>query len=281
MDFLTAPDGTRLAYQRRGEGPLLLCLPGGPLRDPAYLDTLGGLDAHRELVLLDLRGSGSSALPHDPASYRCDRQVDDVEALRRRLGPRRLDLLAHSAGAEIAVQYAARYPEHIGRLVLVTPSTASVGLEDDLAARVRAARLRADQEWFPAAYAALERIVAGEADAESWAAVRPFSYGRWDATAQAHAAASAAQRHQEGAPVYFAPEAFDPAKTRTALAKMTGQVLVLAGEFDGGPVPERAAELAALFPRGSAFVQPGAAHFPWLDDPEAFVSAVNGFLRLR
>ena len=281
MAFLTAPDGTRLAYHRRGEGPLLLCVPGGPLRDSGYLDTLGGLDAHRELVFLDLRGSGSSALPQDPTSYRCDRQVDDVGALRRELGVQRLDLLAHSAGAEIAVQYAARYPEHIGRLVLVTPSTASVGFEEDPVARVRAAGLRADQEWFPAAYAALERVAAGEADAESWAAVTPFSYGRWDATAQAHAAASAAQRQHAGAPVYFASEAFDPPATRAALAKVTGEVLVLAGELDGGPVPERAAELAALFPRGSAVVQRGAAHFPWLDDPERFVSAVNGFLRLR
>lgn len=281
MDLLTAPDGTRLVYHRRGAGPLLLCLPGGPLRDSVYLDTLGGLDAHRELVLLDLRGSGSSAVPEGPTSYRCDRQVDDVDALRGELGVQRLDLLAHSAGAEIAVQYAARYPEHVGRLVLVTPTAASVGFDDDPAARVRAAGLRADEEWFPAAYAALERIVAGEADAESWAAVKPFTYGRWDAAAQAHAAASAAQRHQEGAPVYFAPEAFDPEATRTALEKLTGEVLVLAGELDGGPVPERAAELAALFPRGRVAVQPGAAHFPWLDDPERFVSAVNGFLRLR
>jgi len=42
--------------------------------------------AHRSLVLLDLRGTGESAMPTDPASHRCDRQVDDVEAQYAHLG---------------------------------------------------------------------------------------------------------------------------------------------------------------------------------------------------
>jgi len=74
----------------------------------AYLGDLGGLSAHRSLVLLDLRGTGESAVPADPASYRCDRLVDDVEALRAHLGMEQIDLLGHSAGGALAVLYAAR-----------------------------------------------------------------------------------------------------------------------------------------------------------------------------
>ena len=51
----------------------------------AYLGDLGGLSAHRTLILVDLRGTGASSVPGDPASYRCDRLVDDVEALRTHL----------------------------------------------------------------------------------------------------------------------------------------------------------------------------------------------------
>ncbi|GAA3082136.1 hypothetical protein GCM10020000_80130 [Streptomyces olivoverticillatus] len=36
--------------------------------------------------MLDLRGTGDSGIPGDPATYRCDRQVDDVEALRDHFG---------------------------------------------------------------------------------------------------------------------------------------------------------------------------------------------------
>ncbi|MFF4042770.1 alpha/beta fold hydrolase [Streptomyces sp. NPDC001816] len=95
--------------------------------DPTIGD-LGGLTAHRRLIRLDLRRTGRSARPEDSATYRCDRLVDDVEALRRHLGLDRIDLLAHSAGANLAVSYVSRHPERVGRLALITPSVLAVGV---------------------------------------------------------------------------------------------------------------------------------------------------------
>ncbi|MEC3974790.1 alpha/beta fold hydrolase, partial [Amycolatopsis sp. H20-H5] len=92
MPTFTAADGTELAYHVFGDGSPLICLPGGPMQASAYLDELGGLSAHRRLILLDLRGTGASAVPVDTTSYRCDRLVDDVEALREHLGLDRIDL---------------------------------------------------------------------------------------------------------------------------------------------------------------------------------------------
>ncbi|MFC8618151.1 alpha/beta fold hydrolase [Micromonospora purpureochromogenes] len=37
-------------------------------------------------------------------------------------------------------------------------------------------------------------------------------------------------------------------------------------------------ELARLFARAEVLVQPRAGHFPWVDDPAAFASSVEGFL---
>src|SRR6478672_13485083 len=116
MPLLAAPDGTELAYRLQGVGSPVVCLPGGPMQDSEYLGELGGLSAHRKLVLLDPRGTGRSATPADPTSYRCDRQVDDVEALREHRGLGQIDLLAHSAGANLALLYAARYPQRVGKL---------------------------------------------------------------------------------------------------------------------------------------------------------------------
>ncbi|MFD3535690.1 alpha/beta fold hydrolase [Streptomyces sp. NPDC058664] len=75
MPTFTTYDGTELAYRVHGEGEPLVCLAGGPMRDADYLGDLGGLVAHRSLVLLDARGTGASADPADPGTYRCDRQV--------------------------------------------------------------------------------------------------------------------------------------------------------------------------------------------------------------
>jgi proline iminopeptidase len=50
-----------------GDGPPLVCLPGGPMQASVYLGALGGLSSHRQLIMLDLRGTGQSAIPDDAA----------------------------------------------------------------------------------------------------------------------------------------------------------------------------------------------------------------------
>jgi pimeloyl-ACP methyl ester carboxylesterase len=55
-------------------------------------------------------------------------------------------------------------------------------------------------------------------------------------------------------------------------------VLVLGGSLDLQRPPQVCAEFAALFPAAQLVVQPGAGHYPWLDDAGRFVSAVTAFL---
>jgi pimeloyl-ACP methyl ester carboxylesterase len=272
-----APDGTALAYRSLGSGDPLVCLPGGPMLDAAYLDDLGGLSARHALVLLDPRGTGGSAVPTDPASYRCDRQVADVEALRRHLGRDRLDLLAHSGGGALAVLHAQRHPDRVGRLVLVAPSARVVGLEVTDADRREVAELRRGEPWFAAAFAAFERIWAGAPTPADWAAITPFTHGRWDADRRARAEWEDGRRNDDAAAAYFADGALDPPVTRAAIARLAAPVLVVSGEHDVALPPERAAEYAGLFARGEHVLLPGCGHSPWLDDPAALVAAVAGF----
>ncbi|PKV83781.1 alpha/beta fold hydrolase [Streptomyces sp. TLI_146] len=279
MPAFTAPDGTELAYHVRGEGEPLLCVPGGPMRASAYLGDLGGLAAHRRLVLLDLRGTGDSEVPADPATYRCDRQVADVEALRDHLGLDRVDLLAHSAGGDLALLYAARHPRRVRTLTLVTARARALGVDFTEEHRREAAALRANEPWFEAAYGAYERIWAGsDADAD-WDAVAPFFYGRWDAAARAHAAADVEQSNFEAAEVYAASGAFSPAATRAVIGTLDAPVLLLSGELDSGPLPRVAGRIAELFPKAQLTVKAGSGHFPWLDDPEGFTRTVSAFLQ--
>jgi proline iminopeptidase len=56
-------------------------------------------------------------------------------------------------------------------------------------------------------------------------------------------------------------------------------VLLLAGEVDVNTPPPLVAEFAALFPRAEVAVQPGAGHYPWLDDADWFSAAVTAFLK--
>ncbi|MGH2393448.1 MAG: alpha/beta fold hydrolase [Candidatus Limnocylindria bacterium] len=278
MPSFFAYDGTKLAYHVLGEGAPVVCLPGGPMQDSAYLGDLGGLSARCRLILVDHRGTGGSATPADVASYRCDRLVADIEVLREHLGLDRMNLLGHSGGANIAVLYTARYPERIANLVLVTPSTLAVGISATAEVRRAVVRLREGEPWFGQASAAFERINARQATDGDWAAIVPFTYGRWDAAAQAHHASGEQRRNTQAAAIFGSEGAFQPDATRAALATLGAPVLLLAGEVDVNSPPRVMAEFAGLFPNATFGALPGGGHFPWLDDPTWFTKTIASFL---
>jgi pimeloyl-ACP methyl ester carboxylesterase len=275
---VTADDGTRLALHLTGGGDPLLCLPGGPMLDSAYFRDLGGLVERRAFARLDLRGTGESEVPADPASYRCDRQVADVEAVRRHLDLDRIDLMAHSAGANLAYRYAEQHPDRVGRLLLVTPSTRGVGVEISDDDRTEMATRRSGEPWYAASAAALARVQEGSEDEDDWRAVSAFMYGRWDDETRAYEAWMDERRREEPAMAYGAEGAYDPETTRAALAALDIPVLVLAGGCDTGNPTRAMAEVAGLFPRGELVVQEGGGHFPWVDEPAAFVALVAPFV---
>ncbi|HET7017645.1 MAG TPA: alpha/beta hydrolase [Streptosporangiaceae bacterium] len=278
MPTFDSYDGTMLSYRVIGAGEPLVCYPGGPGRSIEYLGDLGGLSKSRQLILLDPRGVGESADPADPATFRVDRLVDDVDALRAHLGLDRMDLLAHSAGSVLATLYAAAHPQRLSKLVLITPGLAATGVditEEDLRAGLKS---RSSEPWYTSAIDAMEKIMTGDRSLEAFRASRPFYYGRWDETAQAHAAAGMSERHQAAREGYFAGVTIDPPAIGAGLKKLAAPVLLYAGDLDPLVPPALVKQAAPVFPDASVIVQGGAGHFPWIDDPGAFADNVAAFL---
>ena len=279
MSALVAPDGTRLAYTELGQGPPLLCLPGGPGRASAYLEELGGLSAERTLVRLDTRATGHSEVPADPSSLRFDRLAADVEALREHLSLEQVDVLGHSAGCLVAQAWAAAHPERVRSLVLVTPTDRLQGGQRADVAAIRQGRQ--GEDWYAGA-AEAQAALADAPPAQQQAlvrATRPFFYGRWDELTQAHAATADRQSSKRAELGFGAGiEDVDLAGMLAVLADLDVPVLVLGGERDALTGVASVALVAGSFPRAQTVVLPGAGHFPWVDEPEAFRAVVSGFL---
>jgi pimeloyl-ACP methyl ester carboxylesterase len=277
MHHFASYDATGIAFRTLGQGRTLVCLPGGPGRSSEYLGDLGGLAGSRRLVLPDTRGTGASQDAADPETYRCDRLVADVEALHAHIGFERIDLLGHSAAAGLAVLYAAAHPDRIDHLVLLTPGLAALGVEvtDDQERKVM--RRRSGEPWYEQAAAAAEKAVAGDDSPEIRRQYMPFLYGRWDDAAREHSTLGFNQRARQVQERFFADGVFDPPATVASLAGLTAPVLVYGGELDLIPV-EALQQAATVFPNARVTVQPGAGHYPWLDDPAWFSAALSDFL---
>jgi pimeloyl-ACP methyl ester carboxylesterase len=231
-------------------------------------------------VLVDPRATGRSDVPADPASLRFDRMADDLEALREHLELETLDVLAHSAGTLLAQAWAAAHPARVGRLVLVTPPDVLQGGSRADVPQVR--ELFRDQPWYPdalEAQQALDEGVPPSQQATLERATRPFFYGVWDERTQAHAATADRQSSKRAMLGFRAGlEEADAAGIVAGLRAVTAPVLVVGGTHDALTGVAGLQVVADCFPHGRTAVVEGAGHFPWVDCPEGFRSAVDPFL---
>jgi proline iminopeptidase len=116
-------DGVRLYYRKTGQGkPVVVFLHGGPgLNSKGYELDFEPLGVGRTLVMYDQRGGGRSDLVSEPERLTMEHHVRDLEALRRSFGFEKVALAGVSWGAGLAIHYAARHPEHVERLLLLSP----------------------------------------------------------------------------------------------------------------------------------------------------------------
>lgn len=123
---MTAVD---VSYRISGQGPALYLVHGIGSRKTTWDELIDGLDDRFTCVSYDLRGHGDS--PQPPTPYTLEDLVEDLEALRRKLGHERIHIAGHSLGGMIGPAYALAYPEHCLSVSLL--STAAGRTDEDLA----------------------------------------------------------------------------------------------------------------------------------------------------
>ncbi len=102
MEFARSADGTRIAWQRGGTGPLLVIV-NGALSDHTTTNVLRPLlEPHFTVVGFDRRGRGESG---DTRPYALKREVEDVAAVIAANGPGAI-VFGHSSGAVLALEAA-------------------------------------------------------------------------------------------------------------------------------------------------------------------------------
>jgi pimeloyl-ACP methyl ester carboxylesterase len=129
--FATSPDGTRIAYERCGAGPVLILLHGGGSRRQEWRDAgyVERLQDNFTVVTIDLRGHGESDQPTEPADYAIDKMVQDVLAVADACGSERFTIWGFSFGSRVG-RYIASRSERVAKIVLMG-ATLGVGISDD------------------------------------------------------------------------------------------------------------------------------------------------------
>jgi 3-oxoadipate enol-lactonase len=113
---VTGTSAAGLFYEVSGTGEPVVLIHGFSLDRRMWQPQIAALEQRFRVIRYDLRGHGKSEPPM--ASYA---PYDDLKSVMDALGLERAVLIGHSAGAEVAIDFALAYPGRVARLVLAGP----------------------------------------------------------------------------------------------------------------------------------------------------------------
>jgi pimeloyl-ACP methyl ester carboxylesterase/DNA-binding CsgD family transcriptional regulator len=259
------PDGLEVAYAAAGRGrPLLFA--GGWLSHlelswalPAERQFLEGLAQGRRLLRYDRPGCGLSE--RTPMAERSvDAELEVVAAVLAAAGVERTDVVASSLGVPLMIEWAARHPETVDRLVLYGgwARGADVGTPD-----VR------DH---------VVGLVAGHWGLGADVLTDIFAP---DASAGTRAALSAYQREASSPETAAALlQLCYEIDVTSSLSVVPAPTLVVHRQQDRAAPLAQARLIAAEIPDARLEVLPGRSHIPFIGDAAPLVGAIRGFLGL-
>lgn len=106
----------QLHYAERGAGKPLVLLHGNGEDGSYFVHQMEYFARNYRVVALDTRGHGQS--PRGEAPFTIAQFAEDLNGFLDQMGIARASLLGFSDGANIALQFALKYPERVERLIL-------------------------------------------------------------------------------------------------------------------------------------------------------------------
>jgi len=281
--YLEGADGVRLFYRKVSNLPsVAVLLHGGPGSNMnGVWPDLQRLANTRTVVMYDQRGGGRSEVITDPQRLTAIDHIRDLEAVRIKLGLRRFALIGESWGAGLATMYAHTHPQYVDRLILIgpMPPTRAI-LEQRLDESDAAMGMRKRLE-------EVRRAMSTSAD--PIATCREFFalYLRQffvSADGSARRRGSSCDGPPEGVRNYFVVNDATFASLgnwdfRPQLAALHMPALVIEGAKSIPSTVESARVFASALPDATLVLVPEAGHYPQVEQPSAFFSAIDAFDR--
>lgn len=274
-------NGTRLHVVERGGGPSVIVLHGGPgLDHRAFGDYLDPLAARFRLLFVDQRGHGRSD-PSEPEHWTLTQLAADVGALASALELDRYAVLGHSFGAFVALQHAVDTPSRAVATIVCAGVASTRHFSaiwdalDRLEPPPRRERVRAAM--------AREREVRTPTELRDVHAEQmPFFFADPDdPRIAAYEARSANTIRTPAVLRHYAARGYGGIEVEDQLSGAFGPMLVVAGRHD--PIcPVAGGEaIAAGAPDAELLVLERSGHFPFVEQPQEFLAAVERFLAQR
>lgn len=117
-------------YIEKGQGEPLILLHGNGEDSTYFVNQIDEFSSNYRVIALDTRGHGNS--PRGEAPFTIRQFADDLLGFLDRMDIQKANLLGFSDGANIAMCFAAKYPERVLKLVLNGGNLDTQGIEEEI-----------------------------------------------------------------------------------------------------------------------------------------------------
>lgn len=114
-------NGAKIWTVQVGKGEPIFVIAGGPGSSHPGMRGFDSLYRTNTLVYFDAFGRGKSDTAKNVQEYSLQRDIDDLEGLRKAMGYDKINVLGHSYGTVVAQGYAVQYGSHVSHLILSSP----------------------------------------------------------------------------------------------------------------------------------------------------------------
>ncbi len=272
--------GGKLFYTSYGIGLPVVVVHGGLGLDHTYLlSQLLPLARHNTLTFYDQRGSGQSlGFDLTASTINMERFVKDLEAVRKQLKYPKMILVGHSWGGLLAMNYAVTYPKHVEKLVLINsvPATSDgfKSFVSEFARRTTSIDSKLKEIQDSKEYKQFD-VIAVNKYFETLFQVYFYKPEQINQLTLVITSAAAKSSMQVGK--IFDQTYLQNYDLKSKLSKLKMPVLIVHGAQDIIPVAT-AYELQTFMPKSKLVVLNECDHFSYIEQPQEFFAAVNGFI---
>ena len=267
--YAKAPDGTSIAYQVIGEGPIDLVYASGIFSNvdlmwdqPAWAHLLGRLASFSRLIVFDMRGVGLSDRGPEPPTIELQR--DDIAAVMDAAGSEKAIVFGCARASAMAMLFAATHPQRTSALVLYAPVAKTVSAPD-----FPHGKSAEEQEAFFQRFVQ-EMGTGSNVDLQSPSVAEDERFVRWWARFERSVASPSA--FEELGRLLAAID------VRQVLAAIHVPTLVIHRKGDRVVLERQARYVADQIEDARLALLPGEDHIPFVGDVDALVDEVEAFV---